>query len=70
MPGLHKVKVRVICHRLGRTLASQMFNTNATPVPIRTLLGLNYIITMQRQFKGSKLKLQKNIRPPLLQGAF
>lgn len=55
-----KSKVKVSCHHLRHTMATQMLNADAELSTIQDLLGHNWITTTQRYCKISNLKVQRD----------
>ncbi len=55
-----KSGVKVSCHRLRHTLATQMLNADADMVTIQDLLGHARIATTERYSKVSNLKVQRD----------
>lgn len=55
-----KVGLKVCCHQLRHTMATQMLNADAELVTIQDLLGHGNIKTTQRYCKLSNLKVQKD----------
>ena len=55
-----KTGLRVSCHQLRHTMATQMLNADADLVTIQDLLGHNNITTTQRYCKVSNLKVQRD----------
>jgi site-specific recombinase XerD len=55
-----KTGVKVSCHRLRHTMATQLLNAEAEVETIQDLLGHNWITTTQRYCKVSNLKVQKD----------
>jgi site-specific recombinase XerD len=53
-------KVKVSCHHLRHTMATQMLNADAELSTIQDLLGHNWITTTQRYCKISNLKIQRD----------
>jgi len=52
--------VKVSCHRLRHTMATQLLNAEAEIETIQDLLGHNWITTTQRYCKVSNLKVQRD----------
>jgi site-specific recombinase XerD len=52
--------LKVSCHHLRHTMATQMLNADAELATIQDLLGHNWITTTQRYCKVSNLKLQRD----------
>ncbi|UCD32690.1 MAG: tyrosine-type recombinase/integrase [Desulfobacterales bacterium] len=52
--------IKVSCHRLRHTMATQLLNAEAEIETIQDLLGHNWITTTQRYCKISNLKVQKD----------
>ena len=55
-----KTGIKVSCHRLRHTMATQLLNAEAEVETIQDLLGHNWITTTQRYCKVSNLKVQKD----------
>ena len=55
-----KTGLKVSCHRLRHTMATQLLNAEAQVETIQDLLGHNWITTTQRYCKVSNLKIQKD----------
>jgi site-specific recombinase XerD len=55
-----KTEVKVSCHRLRHTMATQLLNAEAEVETIQDLLGHNWITTTQRYCKVSNLKVQRD----------
>ena len=55
-----KTRVKVSCHRLRHTMATQLLNAEAEVETIQDLLGHNWITTTQRYCKISNLKVQRD----------
>jgi site-specific recombinase XerD len=55
-----KTGLKVSCHRLRHTMATQLLNAEAEVETIQDLLGHNWITTTQRYCKVSNLKIQKD----------
>ena len=55
-----KTGLKVSCHRLRHTMATQLLNAEAQVETIQDLLGHNWIPTTQRYCKVSNLKIQKD----------
>jgi site-specific recombinase XerD len=55
-----KTGLKVSCHRLRHTMATQLLNAEAEVETIQDLLGHNWITTTQRYCKVSNLKVQKD----------
>jgi len=55
-----KVKIKVSCHHLRHTMATQMLNADADLVTIQDLLGHSNVKTTQRYCRVSNLKVQRD----------
>jgi site-specific recombinase XerD len=55
-----KTGLKVSCHRLRHTMATQLLNADAEVESIQDLLGHNWITTTQRYCKVSNVKVQKD----------
>jgi len=55
-----KAKVKVSCHQLRHTMATQMLNADARLVTVQDLLGHSWVETTQRYCKISNLKVQRD----------
>jgi site-specific recombinase XerD len=55
-----KTGIKVSCHRLRHTMATQLLNAEAEVETIQDLLGHNWITTTQRYCKVSNLKVQRD----------
>jgi len=55
-----KTGLKVSCHRLRHTMATQLLNADAEIETIQDLLGHNWITTTQRYCKVSNLKIQRD----------
>jgi site-specific recombinase XerD len=55
-----KSGIKVCCHRLRHTMATQLLNAEAEVETIQDLLGHNWITTTQRYCKVSNLKVQRD----------
>jgi site-specific recombinase XerD len=55
-----KTGIKVSCHRLRHTMATQLLNADAEVETIQDLLGHNWITTTQRYCKVSNLKVQRD----------
>jgi site-specific recombinase XerD len=55
-----KTGLKVSCHRLRHTMATQLLNAEAQVETIQDLLGHNWITTTQRYCKVSNLKVQRD----------
>jgi site-specific recombinase XerD len=55
-----KTGIRVSCHRLRHTMATQLLNAEAEIETIQDLLGHNWITTTQKYCKVSNLKVQRD----------
>ena len=53
-------RVRVSCHQLRHTMATQLLNADADLATIQDLLGHSCITTTQRYCKVSNLKVQRD----------
>jgi len=56
----HKAKIRVSCHHLRHTMATQMLNADADLSTIQDLLGHSSVKTTQRYCRVSNLKVQRD----------
>lgn len=56
----HKAKIRVSCHQLRHTMATQMLNADADLSTIQDLLGHSSVKTTQRYCRISNLKVQRD----------
>jgi site-specific recombinase XerD len=55
-----KTKLKVSCHQLRHTMATQLLNAEAEVVTIQDLLGHNWITTTERYCTVSNLKVQRD----------
>jgi len=55
-----KAKIRVSCHHLRHTMATQMLNADASLATIQDLLGHSNVKTTQRYCRVSNLKVQRD----------
>jgi site-specific recombinase XerD len=55
-----KTGLKVSCHCLRHTMATQLLNADAEVETIQDLLGHNWITTTQRYCKVSNLKVQRD----------
>jgi site-specific recombinase XerD len=55
-----QTRIKVSCHSLRHTMATQLLNAEAEIETIQDLLGHNWITTTQRYCKISNLKVQKD----------
>jgi site-specific recombinase XerD len=55
-----QTRIKVSCHNLRHTLATQLLNAEAEIETIQDLLGHNWITTTQRYCKVSNLKVQRD----------
>jgi site-specific recombinase XerD len=55
-----KAKIRVSCHHLRHTMATQMLNADADLSTIQDLLGHSSVKTTQRYCRISNLKVQRD----------
>ncbi len=56
----NKTGIRVSCHRLRHTMATQLLNADAEVETIQDLLGHNWITTTQRYCRISNVKVQRD----------
>jgi site-specific recombinase XerD len=56
----HKAKLKVSCHHLRHTMATQMLNADADLSTIQDLLGHSSVKTTQRYCRISNLKVQRD----------
>lgn len=56
----HKAKLRVSCHHLRHTMATQLLNADADLSTIQDLLGHSNVKTTQRYCRVSNLKVQRD----------
>ncbi len=55
-----QARLKVSCHQLGHTMATQLLNADAALVTIQDLLGHTRIKTTQRYCRVSNLKVQRD----------
>ena len=55
-----KAKIKVSCHQLRHTMATQLLNAEAAVVTIQDLLGHNWITTTERYCTVSNLKVMRD----------
>jgi len=55
-----KARLKVCCHQLRHTMATQLLNADAEVETIQDLLGHNWITTTQRYCKVSNVKVQRD----------
>lgn len=55
-----KAGVRISCHQLRHTMATQLLNADAELATIQDLLGHNWVTTTQRYCKVSNVKAQRD----------
>jgi len=55
-----KARLKVCCHQLRHTMATQLLNAEAEVETIQDLLGHNWITTTQRYCKVSNVKVQRD----------
>jgi site-specific recombinase XerD len=55
-----KTGLRVSCHQLRHTMATQLLNADAELCTIQDLLGHSNVKTMQRYCRVSNLKVQRD----------
>lgn len=55
-----KAGVRISCHHLRHTMATQLLNADAELATIQDLLGHNWVTTTQRYCKVSNMKVQRD----------
>ena len=60
----HKTKLKVSCHHLRHTMATQLLNADADLCTIQDLLGHSNIKTTQRYCRVSNLKVQRDYFTP------
>ena len=56
----HKTNLKISCHHLRHTMATQMLNADADLCTIQDLLGHNSIRTTQRYCRVSNIKVQRD----------
>lgn len=56
----HKAKIKVSCHHLRHTMATQMLNADADLCTIQDLLGHSNVKTTQRYCRISNVKVQRD----------
>ena len=55
-----KAGIRISCHQLRHTMATQLLNADAELATIQDLLGHNWVTTTQRYCKVSNMKVQRD----------
>jgi len=55
-----KAGIRISCHQLRHTMATQLLNADAELATIQDLLGHNWVTTTQRYCKVSNVKVQRD----------
>jgi site-specific recombinase XerD len=55
-----KTGLKICCHQLRHTMATQLLNADAELTTIQDLLGHNWVTTTQRYCKVSNLKVQRD----------
>ena len=55
-----KAGIRISCHHLRHTMATQLLNADAELATIQDLLGHNWVTTTQRYCKVSNMKVQRD----------
>ena len=62
-----KAEMKVSCHQLRHTMATQLLNADADLVTIQDLLGHSRIKTTQRYCQVSNLKVQRDYQKAITQ---
>ena len=55
-----KIDLKISCHHLRHTMATQLLNADAEVVSIQDLLGHNWISTTERYCKVSNVKVKRD----------